>query len=327
MKKLPIYQLEVSLEDDDSGVSFVALVDQPAIERNFYAFAGQKVSFDYDETLNTERGKRLAKEQIANGAEVYIISARDNKDGMLSVADELGIPHDRVFATGSNSDKVVKIRELGIKKHYDNNADVIMQIGDIGQKFKVEPGQKETKEEFVSRCIGVEVSGGMDSAQAAAVCYSKWDEHQQKFSFSVTNEEKRVISGALMVADMPIYRNDSRGEYYIQFSKQTIYNIVQKFFKQGNTSNVNEMHDPRMVADGVYMFESFIIDRKRMPPPTGSEDLPDGSWFGSYKVDNEEVWNKVKSGDFRGFSVEGKFAMPEDNEEALLKQIEDILNS
>ena len=67
------------------------------------------------------------------------------------------------------------------------------------------------------------------------------------------------------------------------------------------------MHDPSQLVDGVYMFESFIINSQRMPAPEGFEDLPDGSWFGSYKVDNEAVWNEIKAGTFKGFSVEGMF--------------------
>jgi hypothetical protein len=100
--------------------------------------AGEKVSFDYDDTLSTDEGKTLAKGEIEKGAVVYIISARDSKDGMLAVADELGIPNDRVFATGSNKAKVEKIKELGISKHYDNNQDVIDELGSVGEKFLTE---------------------------------------------------------------------------------------------------------------------------------------------------------------------------------------------
>jgi len=95
-----------------------------------------KVSFDYDETLSTARGKELAKRAIDNGDEVYIISARQSKEGMLTVADELGIPHDRVFATGSNRAKVAKVKSLGIKNHYDNNSDVVKDLPRVGLQFK-----------------------------------------------------------------------------------------------------------------------------------------------------------------------------------------------
>lgn len=103
----------------------------------------RKVSFDYDDTLSTERGKKLAQKEIDGGATVYIISARGDKEGMLSVADELGIPESRVYATGSNKAKIDKINELGISKHYDNNSDVIDALKGIGVQFEITDSQSE----------------------------------------------------------------------------------------------------------------------------------------------------------------------------------------
>lgn len=127
--------------------------------------------------------------------------------------------------------------------------------------------------------------------------------------FQVKNQEQRIVSGALMVANLPIYRRDEQyGEYFVVFDKETISKIVHKFFKKKNTANVNLMHDPSKKVEDVYMFESFIIDRtKGINPPAGFEKLPDGSWFGSFKVNNDEVWEQIKAGEFKGFSVEGIF--------------------
>jgi len=98
----------------------------------FVEYEAEKISFDYDDTLSTERGKELAKHQQGI---LYIISARHDKEGMLATAQSLGIPENRVYATGSNKAKIEKIKELGIKKHYDNNQDVIKQLGQIGVLF------------------------------------------------------------------------------------------------------------------------------------------------------------------------------------------------
>lgn len=95
---------------------------------------GFKISFDYDDTLTTDKGKELLKQEINNGNQVYIISARNTKTGMLSLADELGVPFNRVYATGSNEAKIEKINELGIQTHYDNNEDVINQLQGKGKK-------------------------------------------------------------------------------------------------------------------------------------------------------------------------------------------------
>ena len=100
------------------------------------AFAlGEKVSFDYDETLTNPRGMGLAMHEINSGSEVYIISARGNKEPMLNRAKELGIPASRVFAVGSNKEKIQKVKELRIIRHYDNNEDVIKELGSVGQQF------------------------------------------------------------------------------------------------------------------------------------------------------------------------------------------------
>jgi hypothetical protein len=131
--------------------------------------------------------------------------------------------------------------------------------------------------------------------------------NNKQYSFKADNE-KRIISGPLMVAELPIYRRDESGEYYGVFQKEDIYNLRNKFFKQGKSNLVNEMHDSNKMIDGVYMIESFLIDKERgINAPKGYE-LTDGSWFGSYKIDNDEIWNDfIKSGEFKGFSVEGLF--------------------
>jgi hypothetical protein len=140
---------------------------------------------------------------------------------------------------------------------------------------------------------------------------------QKAYRFEVTSEDKRIISGPLMVAGLPIYRRDEEGkEYYVVFDADTIRKIVYKYMKQGRTDSVNEMHETAL--DGVFMFESFIVDEMK-PTPKGFSELPEGSWFGSFRVENDDVWQQVKDGDFKGFSVEGLFS--EDRELTIDRQI------
>ena len=117
----------------------------------------------------------------------------------------------------------------------------------------------------------------------------------------------RILTGPLMLADTPIIRqDDTRGKYYVLFDKDTIRKMVQKYFKQQNQAKVNAEHSKPL--DGVYMFESYLIDRERgVNPPKGFEDAPDGSWFGSFKVENDKVWEERDQ--FTGFSIEGYFGM------------------
>jgi hypothetical protein len=149
--------------------------------------------------------------------------------------------------------------------------------------------------------------------------------NSKKQLFQVTDTEKRIVSGPLMVADMKIYRRDEkRGEYNVYFDAPTIEQIVLKFFKNQYTKNVNPMHDSMLLLPDVFMFESFIVDSlKGKLAPVGFE-LSDGSWFGSFKVNNDEIWNDfIKTGIFKGFSVEG-FFNEEPVEELDIQDIEKI---
>lgn len=130
----------------------------------------------------------------------------------------------------------------------------------------------------------------------------------QLLNFAINND-KRIISGPAMVADVPIYRKDEGGEYNVYFSAATIKEIALKFAKKGYAKNLNLFHDPTMPADGVTIMYSFVSDKSMgILPMAGFEDLPDGSWFISAKVENEEIWKRIKAGEVRGFSVEGNFS-------------------
>jgi hypothetical protein len=127
--------------------------------------------------------------------------------------------------------------------------------------------------------------------------------------FEVINEDKRIVMGAAMVPDLPIYRRDERGEYYAIFKKETIKALVQKLFKENKHNVFNEQHNAFKILDGVYIYQSFITDAELgISAPSGFENVADGTWFIAAKVENDEAWAKVKEdGILKGFSVEGVF--------------------
>jgi len=91
----------------------------------------RKISFDFDDTFTNLRIQQLVRERISRGDEIYIVSARLSKINMLPLAKRLGIPSDRVFATGSNIRKVYKIAALNIDTHYDNNQNVLNKLKNL----------------------------------------------------------------------------------------------------------------------------------------------------------------------------------------------------
>ena len=153
-----------------------------------------------------------------------------------------------------------------------------------------------------------------------------FNQHQ---AYKIENEDRRIISGPLMLADKLIFRtNDEMGNHYVKFSKETIQKIAIKYAKRGYQKNVNVMHDEQLKLEGVVLFESFITDVERgILPMKGYEDAADGSWFGSMYVENDEAWQAVKENKLKGFSVEGFFDYdkPKESAEQKLKKIIELL--
>jgi hypothetical protein len=157
------------------------------------------------------------------------------------------------------------------------------------------------------------------------MAFSKQTEHK----FAVKDEEKRIIEGYFMVADLLIPRIGEQGEkFFVKFSAKTIEAIREKQSRLGMTNNFNLMHDPRQIAEGVYMLDNLIIDNERgKVAPKEFEKVPNGSLWGSAKVDNDEIWEQVKNGEFKGFSVEGMFKQlePVEMEEDLINKIREAI--
>ena len=125
---------------------------------------------------------------------------------------------------------------------------------------------------------------------------------QHKLNFSV-DEEEHIVFGCALRADFPIYRySPSMGEYYVVFSKEVIKQLYEKFLIDSRFNFVNLNHTTDITD--VYLIQSFMKDSEKGMSPVGFEDLAEGSWFVAYKILNEDVWEKVKQGEFLGFSVE-----------------------
>ena len=157
------------------------------------------------------------------------------------------------------------------------------------------------------------------------MAFSQQIEHK----FAVKDEDKRIIEGYFMVADLLIPRIGEHGEkFFVKFSAKTIEAIREKQSRLGMNNNFNLMHDPNKIADGVYMLDNIIIDNERgKVAPKEFEKVPDGSLWGSAKVDNDEIWEQVKNGTFKGFSVEGMFKQlePVSMDEDLINKLRDTI--
>ena len=132
--------------------------------------------------------------------------------------------------------------------------------------------------------------------------FSKDEQEKEHKSFYFKDDSKRIITGIAMRADYPIYRNQDGQEFYVQFSKDTIDKMMQKFMKEQRLFDISLDHN-QDVRD-CYLIESFIINKERGICPNEFSDVEDGSWIISVKIENEDVWNKICSGEVKGFSIE-----------------------
>ena len=130
----------------------------------------------------------------------------------------------------------------------------------------------------------------------------------QEIKFAEVNKEKRILMGALLVPNKPIYRRSGEEEYYVYFSKDTIRKTAELFLMKGNQNNSTLEHS--MPLNGLSLVESWIVeDDVKDKSRIYDMNVPVGTWMGAVKVNNEEVWNDyVKTGKVKGFSIEGYFA-------------------
>lgn len=121
------------------------------------------------------------------------------------------------------------------------------------------------------------------------------------------NEERREVYGVAVSVNQPIYRNDDNGEYYGVFLKEDVKEIQNRFFKRLHIHNVNTNHDRKETLKDVTLIFSYTIDKEKgfnVPDLFKNQRLEDGSWILGYKINSEKEWERVKSGEFTGFSIE-----------------------
>ena len=153
----------------------------------------------------------------------------------------------------------------------------------------------------------------------------------EEIKLAEIDKEKKILMGALLIPNKPIYRTNAEGEYYIYFSRETVEKASQLYLKNGHQNNSTLEHQHEL--NGLTLVESWIVeDTKFDKSRKYGLNVPVGTWMGSIKVNNEDVWNEyVKTGKVKGFSIEGYFVdkmqtkTKEENALSLLSEIKNII--
>lgn len=330
MKKI----IELTLEDildENLGVEIMSLVDDPAIGVGW-------VAFNEDEDINDKILDLMADENVG---EVYdpenviyiditkqkfnritdfvkgvlaldILGRRINKkDNLVRKYKYSGPPAERNFCRA-----MLNMNKLYTKEEIDDMSKKIntgfRHKGQVYSLFDFKGGvncQHFWEELDVFRNdegVLVMISHGRVDGRPGEVAGP--ENNYWRFS----NEDERIVVGPFMIPDLMIKRKDpvTKEIFYVYTSEETIRNVAEKFLKENKHNNTDIDHSD-IVNNKNTLLESWFIEDPEIDKSKlyGFENLPKGTWFGSYRINDDETWEMIKDKKLTGFSITGNFKL------------------
>lgn len=155
---------------------------------------------------------------------------------------------------------------------------------------------------------------------------------KNNLTFAKVNEERRELISPALIPNKQIFRYDANtdSEYYVYFSKDTVKKAAYSYLKHNNHHKATEQHNERV--SGVLTVESWIKEGDQDKSNLYGFDLPIGTWFVKMKINNDDLWSKIKSGEIKGLSIEGyfvnkmeKMSEQKPTDEEILKALNEII--
>ena len=145
------------------------------------------------------------------------------------------------------------------------------------------------------------------SAPAIEQDFVYFGKEKNNLTFAKVDEEKRMLVSPALIPNKNIFRYDPNtdSEYYVYFSPETVRKASELYLKHNNHHKATYEHQDRV--SGVLTVESWIKEGDQDKSKLYGYDLPNGTWFVKMKINNDELWNKVKEGELKGLSIEGYF--------------------
>jgi len=130
---------------------------------------------------------------------------------------------------------------------------------------------------------------------------------KNNLTFAKIDEEKRMLVSPALIPNKQIFRYDPNtdSDYYVYFSKDTVKQAAELYLKHNNHHKATYQHEERV--SGVLTIESWIKEGDMDKSKLYGYDLPNGTWFVKMKIENDEMWEKIKEGELKGLSIEGYF--------------------
>lgn len=135
-----------------------------------------------------------------------------------------------------------------------------------------------------------------------------FNDNKANLTFAKVNEEKRLLVSPALIPYKQIYRYDANKDknYYVYFTAETVRKAAEAYMKHQNTNSATLQHEEKVT--GVHTVESWIVENSTNDKSNlYGYELPVGTWFVTMRVLNDEVWERIKSGELKGLSIEGYF--------------------
>jgi hypothetical protein len=170
------------------------------------------------------------------------------------------------------------------------------------------------------------------SSPALEESFVFFGKEKNNLTFAKVDEEKRMLISPALIPNKQIYRYDAAtdSDYYVYFSKETVAQAAALYLKHNNHHKATYEHSDRV--SGVLTIESWIKEGEQDKSKMYGFDLPIGTWFVKMKIENDELWSRIKSGELKGLSIEGYFidrmetmAEQKPTNEQILKALKELL--
>ena len=145
------------------------------------------------------------------------------------------------------------------------------------------------------------------TSPAIEVDFVYFNKSKNNLTFAKVDEEKRELISPALIPNKQIYRYDANtdSEYYVYFSKDTVKKAAYSYLKHNNHHKATYQHEQRVA--GVLTVESWIKEGEQDKSKLYGFDLANGTWFVKMKIENDDLWQRIKAGEIKGLSIEGYF--------------------
>lgn len=133
---------------------------------------------------------------------------------------------------------------------------------------------------------------------------------EEEVKVFLESEERHMVYGAALIPDKDIYRNNGEQEFYISFTKESIEKMSQDFMKNYRQNEVTLDHEE--MANDITITESWLVEDPYKDKANAlGINVPQGAWMVGMKVNQIDVWERIKAGELKGFSVESMISLEE----------------